>query len=581
MSLTITEQRTVSKAVTNRSIWSNALTATLVLVVAASLGAITPGYADRTEAVQLVQEAQQLLDEGKHPEARKKLAEALQADPSYPEAHANLGYLHEVSGEIEEALDRYGLALKLAPDHTYSRGRMRQLFYTARFPRWIKLDYLKYSPLSVVVDRCQIKLPADSPTAPARRFDFAYTTSLLFPEEMGRNDPALRIPIPAAGRDTGVYAIVNRVSYGMIRRPNSPVLDLRFVVQYPSRTISQSDRDYTQLAATVTHLLLRFSGYAATYLNRPPTGDNEGLVHVYLCESGPAGAEQYENNIYLYDIDLARTAAEWTREVAHELGHYLLPAVGQFDEPEKLGNGLLGERLFLQWLAAEAELVSGAPWPSQETSTALSAVLSGDAQKVADYVQEQCRPALDLWLREGPDSPLLGAKSAEAMDYFTGFCLWVLAAHGPEVLAEVFDNTPGENPVPVDCVAAYREIVTRSLDVQPWRVNAGALNLAESQLSQPVREGALRREEITISPGDFVVLPVYLPAGTWQVSALASPSADTLTLELKLDQGTLVGLTHLTVSTAAPGWHTIRISTAQASEALRFEGLQIELSPQA
>ncbi len=581
MRLTIAEGRAVCKAIRKCNIWSDALAATLVLVVAASLGAITPSYADRTQAVRLVQEAQQLLEQGKHPEARKKLAEALQADPSYPEAHANLGYLHEVSGEIEEALDRYGLALKLAPGHTYSRGRMRQLFYTARFPRWIKLDYLRYGPLSLVIDRCQIKLPADIPAAPARRFQFAYTTSLLFPEEMGRDDPAPRIRLPATEGNSGVYAIVNRVSYGMIRRPNSPVLDLRFVVQYPSRTISQSDRDYTQLAATLTHLLLRFSGYAATYLNRPPTGDEEGLVHVYLCESGPAGAEQYENNIYLYDIDLARTAAEWTREVAHELGHYLLPAVGQFDEPEKLGNGLLGERLFLQWLAAEAELVSGAPWPSQETSATLSAVLNGDGSKVATYIQEQCRAALDLWLREGPESALLEAKSAEAMDYFTGFCLWVLAAHGPEVLAEVFDNTPGEDPLPADCVAAYREIVTRSLDTQAWRVNSGALNVAQSRLAQPVREGASRREEITISPGDFVVLPVYLPPGTWQVSALASPSADTLTLELKLGEGTLVGLTRLAVSTTAPGWYTVRLSSAKASANVQLQGIQIEQAPQA
>ncbi len=434
-------KHTTSHHITTAWRWATIMLggALLWLVPVSALG-------DRTKAVSLVEEAQQLIEQVQYEEARATLQAALKADPTYAEAYATLGHLHEIGGEIEQAVDSYGHTLELAPKHSFAQTRMHHLFYEARFPRWVKLDYLKFSPISVVVDTCQTKLPgALQPGAVVRR-DFAYTTSLIFPEEMGRTDPAVKVRVPSTGSDSPIYATVNRVCYGLVKRPNSQRLDLRFVVQFPSRTISQSDNDYSKLAQTITHLLLRFSSYAAAYLNRPPIGDEEGLVHVYLCEMGPAGAEQYRDNIYFYDIGQPRTAAEWAREVAHELGHYLLPAASEFDEPEKLANGRLGERLFLQWLAAEAELVTQKPWPADETVQALQPVIGGDPAKMVNFVDDQCRPTLDLWLREGPDSPLLTAKSAQAMDYFTGSCLWVLAAHGPGTLAQVFDNTPGENP---------------------------------------------------------------------------------------------------------------------------------------
>ncbi len=551
--------------------WPRRSTVGAVLVVTAVLvSTAAPLCADRAEAADLVQQAGQLLDQGKEQEAREKLAAALKDDRTYPEVHANLGYLQELSGEIEQALDCYGRTLELAPAHTYAQQRLRHLFYEERFPRRLNFNYLRFSPLSAVVDSCQVKLPD---AALPQRFEFAYTTSLLFPEEMGRNDLAPQIPVPA-GRDSRIYATVNRVSYGLIKRSHSDVMDLRFVVQYPSRTISQPGNDYSELAANVTHLLLRFSGYAAIYLNRPPTGDDEGLVHVYLCEPGPAGAEQYDNSIYLYDIGLARTAAEWAREIAHELGHYLLPPVGVFEKPEKLGNGLLGEHLFLQWLAAEAELVTGQPWPSQKTTDATTAVLGGDATKVASYIEGQCRPALDLWLREGPASALLQAKSAQAMDYFSGFCLWVLAAHGPDVLAAVFDNAVGNTPV--DFVSAYEQLTTRKLEEQVWSIETGALNLTQSQLAHPAREGAVRRDDVVIGPGDSVVVPLFLPAGTWAITAAAVPASSTLNLTFRLGEKTLVGAGRLTVSMTQAGWHMIRLSAAEASGEVRPQGIRVE-----
>ena len=50
------------------------------------------------------------------------------------------------------------------------------------------------------------------------------------------------------------------------------------------------------------------------------------------------------------EIDTSKPQAEACRELAHEYGHAVLPAIGGFKSPEDWANGYLGERLFLRWL---------------------------------------------------------------------------------------------------------------------------------------------------------------------------------------------------------------------------------------
>ncbi len=208
-------------------------------------------------------------------------------------------------------------------------------------------------------------------------------------------------------------------------------------------------------------------------------------------------------------------------------------------------------------------------------------MIGGDAAKMVNFLDDQCRSALDLWLREKPDSPLLEAKSAQAMDYFTGLCLWTLAAHGPQLLAQVFDNTPGENPQPADFLAAYQQIIADYLAQQPLNISAGALDLEQSTLSASPREGPVRREEISLAAGDSVSMPVYLPTGMWQLSCRTNPPSASVTLQITLAGKTLISPGHLTISTEVAGWHTIRISSAAASANVQLQGLQIEQAPQA
>jgi len=535
-------------------------------------------WADREEAVRLVKEARQLIAVDKYNEARHKLAQAAEADVRYPEIYANLGYLDELTATKEQALAHYGHTLQLQAEHKYARSRFRHLFFAGPFPRWISLGFMKYSPVSVAVDSCQVR--STDLAGPARRYQrrFAYTTSLLFPEEMGRGDPAPAIKIPAAGEASGLTAVVNRASYGWVMSPDSDALHLRFVVQYPSATISSAGKDYAQLAQLLTHSLLRFSLYSEIYLGRRPSGDKEGLVHVYFCEAGPTGAEQYENNIYLYDVARDRSPLEWAREVAHELGHYLLPPVGRFDEPEPLGNGELGERLFLQWLAAETEEVTGERWPSEAAQSALTSLWGGQQMDLGSYIEGQCRPVLDFWLQQGPDSSLIAGANQPSLDYFIGFCLWVQAAHGPGLLAEMLDAAAGNSIA--DFREAYQITVKRISDQKALLINAGALNLAASQLSQLPREGAMRREEVKLGPHGVVVLPVFLPPGGWHLSVVCQPEDAQVHLAIQIGEEAIEGTGKVTVAVGAAGWHQVRIPAPQAAEEVLLHGLTVVGLPQ-
>jgi hypothetical protein len=91
-------------------------------------------------------------------------------------------------------------------------------------------------------------------------------------------------------------------------------------------------------------------------------------VHLFICDGGKEGGEQAfirsriardgyasYNAIYLYHAEGLDDPVEAVREIAHEYGHAVLPAIGGFKEPEDWGNGGLGERLFMRYLARAME----------------------------------------------------------------------------------------------------------------------------------------------------------------------------------------------------------------------------------
>ena len=542
----------------------------VALVLTALAGAVTPLRADAARAAQLTAQAQALLAQEEYEPARGLLEQALQAQPGYLDAYLNLGYLAERQDQVEAALEAYAQALQISPGQGYAADRFSTLFRRGRFPQRLSPAVLALAPVPLTLDRVRAAPGLPGQALPVEAA-LAYTTGLLYPDQMRTGDGLPQIALPG-----GEQARFNRVAYGFLAEPTGGDLVMRVAVYYPSPTVSDQGQDYAALAVRLAHWLTRLEGYFHLYLGVPLPAEP---TPVYLCEAGPAAAESYERELYFYRVDQPRAPQEWLREAAHEVGHLLLPRLGRFTAPEPWGSGHLGERLGLQWLAAEAGLVAGQPWPAEAAQQAVAPLWGGEDVDLAGYLAQRCRPLLDAWCQTGPESPLLAQDSEAALSYTLGFLLWVEAAHDSAVMAETLLGATGTNPT--DYVQSYQAAVTRRLQRGWLPVYAGALSLPQSQLTPPPAEGALRREQVALAPGDSLELPLYLPAGAWAVTSLPSPLSASAQARLDETPVEVDSFGGLTLHTATPGWHRLRLQAPPTGKPWTLEFLRVEAAPPA
>lgn len=540
----------------------------MALLPLSSAALAADASAQRQEAWNLLKVARDLIAESKFPEAEAKLLQAQELDPTYPEVYANLGYLYHdrVWPNRTKALEAYGQLLTLRPDREDARRQVKRLFYEGPFPRIIRAPYLAFSSVGFDTDEVRV--------GGATR-GIAYTTSLLFHEDMGLDGAPPKIPVPVTG--DRVFATVNRSCYGYTMPADSDRYLLAFALSWPSETLS-AGKNHSQLSQRLMHLLLRYHWYARLYLNLPRGTDE---TKAYLLPQGPTGAETHQNALYFYDAGTPRTAMEWAREAAHEYGHLALPQIGRFVRPEPFAGGELGERLFIQYLAQEAGEVSGEPWPSAAARQALAALWPGEDFAATEYIEKICRTSLDYWLVAGPDAGLLNVAEpgAEAMQYLVGFMLWVQAAHGPDTLRGVLQEAAGSSPT--DYMPAYRALMARQAQQGRLTLNAGCLNLKASKLQQPPLEGAMRREQVRLMPGDRAVFHVYLPAAAWTLAPQPAQPELTLTVDgrgpLPLDADGVLPLGRM----GADGWHIITLQLSDKGQPVTLEQLILRRIPEA
>ncbi len=526
--------------------------------------------AQRQKAWQLIKEARELILAGRFAEAEQKLLRAKELDPTYPEIYVNLGYLYNdrVWPNREKALEAYGQLLLLRPERQDAREQMRRLFYEEGkpFPRLIRAPYLAFSGVNFALEEVQIG---------SQRQGIAYTTSILFHEEMSREGEPVRVPLPATGNKA--FCAVNRSCYGYILDAQSDRYLLRFILSWPSELLS-GGRNYAPLSANLMSLMLRFYCYSRLYLGLPREAS---LIKAYLCRQGPAGAESYQQALYFYDIDTARDAFEWTRQAAHEMGHLVLPPIGRFVRPEPYAAGELGERLFIQYLAQEAEEVSGSPWPAPAAQKALAGLWRGENLPLAEYIEKVCRPSMDYWLAAGPHTDLLNAAEpdAEGMQYLIGFLLWIQAAHGPSMLRDVLHSA--SETAPAHYMRTYQELISRQSPKNAISIHAGSLNVKGSQLTKPPLEGPMGRRPVLISPKDSVFYYVYLPAGAWTLTLQPAIPKLVITIDGKgpvpCDEAGSVSLGQLPQA----GWHTLLLQLPEDGEAKELEKLIFRQAPEA
>ncbi len=176
-------------------------------------------------------------------------------------------------------------------------------------------------------------------------------------------------------------------------------------------------------ARQVAQFMLRLSGLVKAESGLGPRFSEDGVVNIWLAEDGNMGAEEYGENVYVFQVAAARTELEWVRELMHEYGHQALPTVGGYTDPEWSASGRLGERLFLRWLFANPDTdLDNRGWTLGLDPVRL--------QERRINVLERKFAAL------GPEDKMLQGTDADAMDAFVGMALYLDITHGGEWLAK-------------------------------------------------------------------------------------------------------------------------------------------------
>ncbi len=220
--------------------------------------------------------------------------------------------------------------------------------------------------------------------------------------------------------------------------------------------------------------------------------ENQPTVNVWLTEkvepglSPDTGGEQFQNQIYIYNIHRDRPPIEWAREIAHEYGHYALPGISGFRSPEEWANGVLGERLFLKWIRDDLKT---ARIHDENVPIVTGALLD-------DYYARTIWPLIRRILREGMDARLITRTNAEGMDYYTGLAMYVDTLYGSGVLVSAIADTQSASSLTFPRASDFLTGVLKALrEEAAFTLNLPAL-------------GDVERETF---------IHFYLPAGSWSV----------------------------------------------------------------
>lgn len=364
-----------------------------------------------------------------------------------------------------------------------------------------------------------------------------------FPDPLAAD---LQATLPGAGAVQTVGTVSFRVIApgGMLP---TPVTDPKYAWKFSCRAVVYIGpaRRYSvyyqqvqdqELAAKVAELLGRLHGAAALLGPLSPTGE----VRVWLPRAGQAGGEQFRDSIYLFAAQVARSDGEWVREVAHELGHVLLPSFARYEAPEPMENGYLGERLLPKWLS---DLGERAVWDGRVS--------------LAEYVRDRVAPLRSRFLDAGPASSLRADRGAAGMDYAIGMILALEAQHGPAFLSRVFAHAAGTGLESL--LLAYRDEVAL---LKEYTIRVELVVPRRSVTSGKV-QGRLRFRRAAYR--------AYLPSGRWQI---IPRGAQLEGLKLRVDgrpvaaSGSKGEPLRFLLSTDVSRWHLLQLEASRPGAAL-------------
>jgi hypothetical protein len=397
---------------------------------------------------------------------------------------------------------------------------------------------------------------------------------MKYPDDAPGGAPVLERALPVAGDKPQVERF-NRAVYGYLETSDGDYR-LRVIAYYPSALLLGAPDDLAPTAQVLVHLMLRFLCYSENLLGLPPQGDAEGINRLWLALGGPPGAQRSEADLFVYRV-LAdrRSPIEWVRQLAHESGHLLIPRIGGFAQPEKWGNGALGERLFIHLLTQEAARTSGSDWPSSAASARLDGLWGSGRLAVEDYLASSGRAPLAVWAPAGPASELIVGEDERAMQYYVGFNLYLLAAHGAPGLRDAIRACSGATTA--DFVYAYKQAANRWANAGPIELRPGGFDPSASRLTVAPPPAALAPETLILTAGDQVVYPVFLPTGRWELAVLVLPAEGSAPrLAVSFDGGAAVeapvgpGAASVPIGPLTESWHRVALRLPAGQPPLRL-----------
>ena len=440
--------------------------------------------------------ARRFFQAGDYDRAAVSLRAALAAEPDSLEAHQWLAHIYGLKGLLEESLDEHAAVLRLDPKNDFSRREADGIL-----ARVLPRSLAEPSPAALKLDDVVREFALTDPRLPES-------------ERQPR-----RTFLTASARPTEEYCTDPRYGWDFATLRGGYVLDLETHRWQLKFRLHEATRAPGDLGGRAMEAALALHALGQAYLKREYAADHRGIVDIWLCPDGQAGAEAMGRHIYIYRFDLPRSPGEWWRELAHEYGHLVVPGVGGFEPPEAWANGELGERLFTRWALDNSALAASVPWTRGLDAGA--------------YFRRQPLPLINEFLVEGPQSPRL---------------------RGSGQVARPAGTTAGRHPGPEGLGAAMRHFLGLALYVEA-AYGPDALRLALDGLRTPTSEGFLRSfesalgraEQASGKPGIVEVRLdwlgrgaaawVYIPKGTWTIEP-ADPTADSSAADFVRRSGT-------------------------------------------